>query len=399
MKYIASIFIISFLISCVAENSTSHLKPHQTINVQLNDSKENIDSFLNSIEDVNVVPLEIDSSVILVEGKIQIRVTPERIIVFDNKTNKIFAFSRSGEFIYKIDKYGHGPGEYVRPANIFLNQKLDICLYDKATKKIQFYDRFGNFIMDRITKIPADNVSFLNDSLFVAFAQHTRFFDKNNDGIKILNADGKTVKTFLPLPNWVANSKLTIAGGSYFSYQNNTPNLIIPWDNNVYGITPDSIFCKYKIDFGKNNIPESFLKDNEDNIGDDLIKIIQIIQQQGWAYFLDFYQESMNHVYFTNMQGKKLLYTLYDKRNKNAKTIRFNSLPPEWFLIVKPFLASQDETFYTLVSINQMNNLLLIPNLNDVRLIKVKNQYLQYRNRIANKLLDDDYILLSFKIK
>lgn len=399
MKNITLIFIILSLISCASENSTNHLKPHQTISVQLNDTKENTNGFLNSIEDINVIPLEIDSSVILVEGKIQLRVTSERIIVFDNKTNKIFAFSKSGEFLFKINKYGHGPGEYLRPANIFLNHKLDICLYDKATKKIQFYDSSGNSIMERITDIPADNVTFLNDTLFVAFAQHTRFFDKNNDGVKILNINGKTIRTFLPLPNWITNSSLTTASGSNFAYQNNTPNLIMPWDNNVYGITPDSIFCKYKIDFGKYNIPESFLKDNEDNINDDLIKITQTIQQQGWAYFLDFFQESLNHVYFTNMQGKNLLYTLYDKRTKNAKTIPLGSLPPEWYLITKPFLASQNETFYTFVSINQMNNLLIIQSLKDPRLIKVKNQYIQYKNKIATKLRDDDYILLSFKLK
>ena len=46
-----------------------------------------------------------------------------------------------------------------------------------------------------------------------------------------------------------------------------------------------------------------------------------------------------------------------------------------------------------------MNNLLIIQSLKDPRLIKVKNQYIQYKNKIATKLRDDDYILLSFKLK
>jgi len=399
MKTQILIFLILFISSCVKRSEIKSNIPDQVITVNLNDPKTQVDSFMNEIEDVSLIPLKIDTSVILSDATMQLRVTSKYIYIFDVKFKKLYGFSANGNYQFKIDKFGRGPGEYIQPGNFFVSKDSEISIYDQATKKILFYDKYGHFIKEKIIDCPANNVAYLADSFFVAYAQNTVFYDKNKDGVKIVKINGMTSKTFLPLPKWISNSKLKLATGSNFSYQDFSPRLFLPWSNYVYSITPDSVSCKYKIDFREHNIPESFLSDNETNIDENIIEITKRINDSGWASSIDFYQESSNYCFFTFMLDRDFNYSLFSKKSKKTYTTKFKDLPFGWIFVLKPFLCSYKNSFYTLVSVNQLNCLLQLTTITDPRLIQIQNQYKNYKKNIGIRLDDEDQMLISFKTK
>lgn len=397
MKNQFLIFLVFFASSCIRHSELKSNMPNQVITIVLNNPKAQVDSFMNEIEDISLMPLKIDSSVILSNRTMQLRVTNKYIYIFDIKFKKLYGFSTNGDCQFKIDRFGKGPGEYIQPMNFFLSNNSQICIYDQATKKILFYDKYGHFIKETIIDCSANNVAYLTDSFFVAYAQNTAFFDKSKDGVKIIKLNGKTYKTFLPLPKWISNSNLTLATRSNFSYQDFSPRLLLPWSNNIYSITPESVSCRYKIDFGEHNIPESFLSNNETNI--DPIKITMRILDSGWASSIDFYQESSEYCFFTFMLDRNFSYALFSKKTKRTYTAKFEDLPSGWIFVLKPFLCSYKNCFYTLVSVDQLNCLLQLTTITDPRLIQIQNQYRNYKKNKGIRLEDEDQMLISFIMK
>jgi len=399
MKYLNIFFILLILlVSCNKGSEINDYLPNQMIHVSFNDTKKQIDNLINKIDDVNLIPLEIDSTFIL-SGSPQMRVTSEHIYIFDRMMQEIHGFSKTGKYLFKINHHGRGPGEYVQASNFSLTNNSDISIYDQARGKILVFAKNGNFLNEKKIDCGADNVAFLNDSLYVAYAKNLTLFDKNKNCIRIINAKGETIKTFLNLPKWITNSSKIQATGSNFTYWKLSPILVIPWSNYIFSVSPDSVFCNYKVDFGNHNIPESFLVENESRIQNDRQGLIRQIFQNDWAFFLDFFQESSNYVFFQFIKNKDIYYTLFDKKEKEAFSAKFLSLPPEWGLIIKPFLCSNEDTFYSLVSVGQMNLFIQIKELSDLRLLKIQSQYKKYINNIEDDLNEEDQILLSFKMK
>jgi hypothetical protein len=399
---ISNISIIAFFfLSCEKSIGLKDYNPHHIIKIDLDDSKSQVENLINTIEDVNLIPLELTDSFIL-SKRPQARVTSDYFYFFDNKQEKLFGFTYEGKFLFQIDNRGNGPEEYIKVANFSLTKDSMITIYDKAKANLLYFDhKNGEFKTNRNIDCQADEVSCLDNNLLVAFTKNLSIFDNDKSSLRLIDSTGSVMKSFLPLPKWIRNSSLRSTTGSDFFYNeiDLRPYLVLPWSTYVFSVSPDSVYCNYYIDFGENNIPNSFFEKFQDKIDSSFDLIMKQIIENNWVFAIDYFQESSNFIFFQSAKKRSIYYTLYNKNNEDIFSSAFDLLPSEWALIFKPFIASYEDTFYSMISAEQLNILMQLEDLTDYRLKKVQSQYKEYKIKYNYRLDDEDFILISYKMK
>jgi len=119
----------------------------QTVKVDINPSSQPKGSLMLSDLAVQVeyIPLETNKNCVV--GVISsFDISDNYIAVCVNQTDEIFLFTRTGKFITKIGKRGQGPGEFLYPNSIFIDESKK-CLYVYGgNQKLLVYDFTGKYI-------------------------------------------------------------------------------------------------------------------------------------------------------------------------------------------------------------------------------------------------------------
>ena len=58
----------------------------------------------------------------LLDGIFQIRITEDRLFIINQKFDKVLVFNKNGKFIATIGSFGSGPGEYLSPCAIHIDE-------------------------------------------------------------------------------------------------------------------------------------------------------------------------------------------------------------------------------------------------------------------------------------
>lgn len=86
------------------------------------------------------IPLETNDSC-LVATVSDMVFDSSRLYLIDGKSNLVFAFSLSGEFISQVGDVGSGPSEYQYPVNLHIDKaKQELIVADANTHKLVYYD-------------------------------------------------------------------------------------------------------------------------------------------------------------------------------------------------------------------------------------------------------------------
>jgi hypothetical protein len=400
MKYLLFIFLLATaVISCNEPVvSPSDWVPQQIIKVALDGPSQEMESMINAIESVDLIPLEYDSTFIL-SGMPQVRVTADRIYLFDERQCQFWGFSRAGKYLFHINQRGSGPKEYIQPRTISLLGDSLLVVFDQGRGDLLYFDKSGQYRHTKKIHYPAQDIAVLNDSLFVAYSCFPSFFGYNKNTVKLLDSTGKDYKTFLPLPKWIQNTKRQSTSGSYFFYHDSSPLLTLPWSSNIFTITPDTVYCKYYIDFGKHTLPENLLVTYQKDIDDYISEIIKQSKNNDWVWSIDYCQESSNYLFFWSVKGYDIYYTLFNKQTHEVSSSAYQSLIPEWGLIFKPLLYAYEDIFYTMTPVHQIKYLMMLEGIDNPRILKFQHQYSAYIENIGHELDDDDFVLLAFTMK
>lgn len=396
IKYNVLFFILVLMIFSSCKKESVIILANEQIQVTFENMENQTKEFVNLIEGVSLIPLDIDS--VIIPALPQLRVTNENIYMFSNRQQELYIYSNSGKYINKISRFGKGPNEYINAESFSLNSKSDIILYDLGLGKYLLFTKHGKFIKEVKLKDFCDAFVCLNDTTFAGFSRVSERFISKPNAIKVFGINGELIKSFLQLPTWINESSIVPSSGSFFSINERDVNLTIPYSNIVYQITPDTFVCKYNINFGNHSVPTDFMKKNARQIEKDPIYFIKQMYDNKWAALVDFYQENSGYVFFQYLRENGIYYTLHNKHSKKTLTSRLLSLPEEWVMVIKPFLASDNNGFYTMINANQLDQLLVRAEyLTDMRLIKLMNQYKNYKSKV--NLKEDDFVLVYLKLK
>jgi hypothetical protein len=160
------------LYQCTVQNSPSYVEAIVLTNDMFEFKPSQLSDFAS---DITYIPLETnENSVIQRVDKVMLY--KEYCIILDRLQGCILVFDTLGNFRHKIDKKGHGPGEYVSIWDATVLDDGSICLLDGENKLIR-YSQYGKFLNEKtyITEQPT-TMGVLNGkypvslSVFGAFA-------------------------------------------------------------------------------------------------------------------------------------------------------------------------------------------------------------------------------------
>ncbi|MCF6246557.1 MAG: NHL repeat-containing protein [Desulfobacula sp.] len=127
-----------------------------------------------------------------------VAVSPRGLIyIVDGVNNKIKIFSSSGKFISSFGKKGKGPGQFLYPLGIDIDQTGKVFIADSQNHRVQTFNSKG-MVLSQIN-IPS-KTSKLSDPTDVAVDEKkNRFYVVDNDNHKVLVYDLSTlnlIKTY-----------------------------------------------------------------------------------------------------------------------------------------------------------------------------------------------------------
>ncbi len=195
----------------------------------------------------------------------------DMIVVSDNEVSEsVFVFGSDGRHQATISRRGRGPGEYMRIEDVEVDRDRGVILiYDRSGGKIVEYDFNGTHLASYNIDFVFDGFAWVGGDMMIAYSTYSI-----NPNLR----DGPNSLIFSFNYRNPSQNKTLLAFDMEADYGNKIPLLI----NNVsgredlayiYDLVHNSFFSfsegqlklAWKLDFGKYNLPESFLKSADRN--------------------------------------------------------------------------------------------------------------------------------------
>lgn len=260
------------------------------------------------VESIELIPLETNQEY-LVEtvGKIIKHKDYYYIGSTSNVINKILVFDKNGDFIYKLDKKGIGPNEYIDIRDFDVIDKNNIVIVSRSNPGIYVYniDKDTCILHQSIDIYP--NSILAKDNYFYVMNNGTPFNRKTNDLIFKYDKQANLVNSFFNVNSSTISIISNIAPLVSLSSYKNDLYFNHPFCNTIYNIKDTEITSKYRLDFGNRDLPREFL-----NNADNILDIEKLIKKSKGIYSLIYYAINSPFSLFTfydyQLQGYILLY-------------------------------------------------------------------------------------------
>ena len=206
--------------------------------------KPDVASIFDLFTSIELIPLE-TSPEVLIAGIRKIITHGDRFYTLDPVQSIIFVFDHSGKFIFKIDRKGRGPGEYVSITDFSINPYSSNLELLQANGFVHVFDLSGNFIETKninYTDFRAVHmIASTNDNTHVFYAQFQpkKIIYYDLDDKKLLYEEFEE--------DWRLGS---YGVRSFFKYSDDW-YFFRPIHPVVYKIGKERLEAAYQFDFGK----------------------------------------------------------------------------------------------------------------------------------------------------
>jgi hypothetical protein len=264
----------------------------------------------------------------------------------------LFVFNDDGQYLFKINSIGKGPGEYITPKDFWLDTiSNNLIIYDYKLKKLLRFNYDGVFLSEM-------KLNFNSTGTFAFIPPDTYLYDIDG-AYNIANKNLISKKLLI-----TADHSSTVS--SYFYTNININNFISPdfkfypskegikyiprLSDTIYNITINSIEPRYYVNFGDFRV-KSPIKEQE-------IKAIYSIS----AFNIHNYVENDNLLFFNFLykpvdQRNNVLYSKKSKLNiyftkiiANASTIGLSypiaATSDEFIFLIEPHTLLQQINMY-----------------------------------------------------
>lgn len=242
VKFIIPIFLI--FISC--KNNVDKAAEDTGI-LKLNDFS-NMIKISEVLELRKIIPLETDKEY-LINTIDKVQIADDFIYILDKKTNTVFVANKKGKFIYKIERQGRGPNEYLHLDDIYYDTYENrLLLLDGSGKKLLAFSPEGEF--KKIIKLDDlySELSVVDENHIILYSN---FYSSSGMQFTSIKKDGEVVSRFHEIPDKaLAHSHRVIASnGEEVLYG-------LPFDKTIYKIKNNNYQPYLKLDFD-----DHFIKD------------------------------------------------------------------------------------------------------------------------------------------
>jgi len=262
------------------------------------------------------------------------------MFVVDSGNQRIQKYDKDGNYLQTIGRKGQGPGEFMRPFDILLDEQDNIYLLEN--RKIHVYDPKGDSIQD----INLQNfmmgfaVGAEGNIIAHGFVQAE---EGENLGVVIINQEGKITKTIAEFPGM----RTVVRGDSGFTLSHEyTPHLSfypVGQKGVVYGYNPE--YALFLIDrsgktiliIKKDEPPQSITRKEKDKIIDDAL---ERTARRGARWPRDVVEEGANfpdHRPFFNASASDNKGRIYIRRVKSvldeSKEVEFDIFSADGYFL------------------------------------------------------------------
>lgn len=255
------------------------------------------------------IPLETtDSS--LFEGIESVEISEDRIFIINNKCDKVLVFDRTGKFITQIGGYGTGPGEYLSPYVLHIdNKNKRISIADRRMNKLLHY-RLDNyeyissqslFNFTTCVWLPDGNIAWFSSCGF-------KTDKRENYYLKITDSDIKEIGYIYPT---LLASFFGVSAGHPIYKCGGNAFLNIPYLPNIQMIKTSGVSPVYQFSFGSHYLPPlDWLQDIAANNTDYAMKLIT-------SHYISAYnvKETDSQLAVFYLVGGRSYIGFYDKEN------------------------------------------------------------------------------------
>lgn len=236
--------VLLLLVAFWTFSCCSDIKIGKSIDINQNNDV----SIYDIIDSVNVVQLETNVES-LIHSLLKVIPYNNRYYILDNKQHSIFCFDNTGKFLFKIDKRGRGPQEYLYLADFTIDRHNNQILILVPFGDILYFDVDGRFL-SRV-KLPEEIKAY--NEVYVIDNDNLLF--TSLDKYQILyysRSQNKVIKQLYPrceIPRPFS------AVGSLYSFRDSI-YYYPPFSNKIMNITDQRHEVAFLWDFGEmNNTP------------------------------------------------------------------------------------------------------------------------------------------------
>ena len=269
--------------------------------------------------DCQFIPLETNDSC-LVSTVSDMVFDSSRLYLIDGKSNLVFAFSLSGEFISQVGDVGSGPSEYQYPVNLHIDKtKQELIVADANTPKLVYYDlntlkykrqlRSDDYFTN-CAWLPNGDIILASGSSYVT-PKRERFYAQITD-------ENLKRKQYVCPCSFDPQYRLAI-GPVFYTFQDQV-YLNLPFLHSVYQISETTCEETYAIELKGFQIPDqNWLKANaEENYfaalsHSDYVSAIQCQETNRYLYVTFLVGGSKDYIAFYDKEQKSsMIYSGYD---------------------------------------------------------------------------------------
>lgn len=144
MRRLIYLFVFCALVSCNGKKSTGQ-SGDGFIRIDMEEKYPKKDIFLQDVADVEYIPLETRSDVLLSRTALQ-RICMSDSLIVARSNGSVFIFNRQGKYIHSFDHSGRGVGEYSLFGKLAVDfVRQEIFISDAQLPKICVYGFDGSF--------------------------------------------------------------------------------------------------------------------------------------------------------------------------------------------------------------------------------------------------------------
>lgn len=269
--------------------------------------------------DCQFIPLETNDSCLIASVSDMV-FDSSRLYLIDGKSNLIFAFSLSGEFISQIGNVGSGPSEYQYPVNLHIDKtKQELIVADANTPKLVYYDlktlkykrqlRSDDYFTN-CAWLPNGDIILASGSSYVTPKRERSYAQITDENLKR--------KQYICPCSFDPQYRLAI-GSVFYTFQDQV-YLNLPFLHSVYQINETTCEETYAIELKGFQMPDqNWLKANaEENYfaalsHSDYVSAIQCQETNRYLYTTFLVGGSKDYIAFYDKEQKSsMIYSGYD---------------------------------------------------------------------------------------
>ena len=268
IKYFVVILLITILTNSCNESKTTN-KSIQLEKLYVDPSLAQSISLDSIYLDENIIRLATADS-ILVDMVFDFQITDKRFYIL-TFNHRIFSFSENGSVIYKIDKQGKGPAEYISPTCLYADpndQYLEI--FNRGSKNVVVLDSIGNYLYDWKYDLYISKATQYENLTCMLVGSVLNFIDDEECTKQLFIYDSlhNLQKSYISFDKryW---EFLGVGDRIDLVQVNKDLHIRLLYNDTVYCLSKNKekteLYPKYLFDFGKDAIPpEVFHKEYED---------------------------------------------------------------------------------------------------------------------------------------